>query len=475
MTLKRSAPPPRRQKTPSSKSEAGKGRKVKRPSSAGVAGRPGLPARRLAHEILVQVTVEKQLLDQALAAAFDSPIGRALEGRDKAFARLLVVTVLRRHGELSAVLNSYLERPLAKQRTKVWLILLSGAAQLLLLDVKPHAAIGLSVDLCRISAATRGFDRLINAVLRRTSETGADVLKTLDGKVLNFPRWLMTALVETYGDTLAKDMASASLQEPGLDLSAKGDPAALADKLSGTLLPTGSVRLTTQGRIEDIAGYADGEWWVQDAAAALPARFLGNVKGQMVADLCSAPGGKTLQLAACGADVVSVDISKGRMKRVRENLQRCGLSARMTVQDALTWRPADLFDAVLLDAPCTATGTLRRHPDILHHAAKSELEGLTSLQAQLLEQAAAMVKPGGLLVYSTCSLLRAEGEEQIAAFLGSHPHFSRQRIIADEAGVPVLWLTSDGDLRTLPQYPVRDDPPVSGLDGFYAARLQRLS
>jgi 16S rRNA (cytosine967-C5)-methyltransferase len=419
--------------------------------------------------------VEHVLLDQALTAAFDSPIGRSLDGRDKAFARLLVVTVLRRHGELAAVLNHYLERPLAKQRTKVWLILLAGAAQLLLLDVKPHAAISLSVDLCRISPATRGFDRLINAVLRRTSETGSEVLSGLEGAVLNSPPWLTAALVETYGDGPARQIIEASLQEPGLDLSAKGDAKALADRLEGMLLPTGSVRLRSAGRIEELTGYADGDWWVQDAAAALPAQFFGAVDGKRVADLCSAPGGKTLQLAALGADVVSVDISKARLKRVHENLKRCGLQAKVEAQDVLTWQSETPFDAVLLDAPCSATGTLRRHPDILHHAEKSQLGDLLSLQASLLKQSAALVKPGGLLVYCTCSLLTVEGEAQVADFLSSHSNFVRQPIVAGEAGVPGSWLTGDGDLRTLPHFTVNEEPPVSGLDGFYTARLKRLN
>ena len=412
---------------------------------------------------------------RSLDEAFDAAASRSgtLEPRDRALARLIVLTVLRRKGELQAVINSFIEKPLPASAGGLWPILLSAAAQLLMLDTPPHAAISLAVDQCRADRKARHFDRLTNAVLRRVAATGKDSLATLDPVEVNVPSWLRGRWVAAYGAELAREIAAASLREAPLDLSVKDDPAAWAERLGGLLLPTGTVRLTRAGRVEDLEGYADGAWWVQDAAAALPARLLGNVAGLRVADLCAAPGGKTAELASAGAQVTAVDQSPARLSRLSENLARLSLSAEIVEADVTAWEPDRTFDAVLLDAPCSATGTIRRHPDILHLKRKDDTTERVALQHRLLDAAARLVRPGGLLVFCTCSLEPEEGPAHIARFLAEMPGFVREPVAADEAGIDGAWLTPDGDLRTLPCHLPLSDPALSGLDGFYAARLRK--
>ena len=264
----------------------------------------GLAARQLAASAIFAVLDQRRSFDEAFLRAADAA---KLAPRDRAFARAIATTVLRRRGEIKAVLSKFLEKPLPAKEGKLEAILLSAAAQLLFLKTPPHAAISLAVDQCRADPSTGRFAKLTNAVLRRVSEQGEEILTTLDAVELNIPEWLMARWRDAYGEDIARQIAEASLQEPPLDLTVKGgDAAEWAETLSGIVLSTGSVRLTEAGRIEDIAGYEQGEWWVQDAAATLPARILGQVKGLDIADLCAAPGGKTAQLASAGANVVAV-------------------------------------------------------------------------------------------------------------------------------------------------------------------------
>jgi 16S rRNA (cytosine967-C5)-methyltransferase len=413
----------------------------------------------------------------ALDEAFDWASGKvgALEPRDRGLARLIVLTVLRRKGELEAVVSSFLEKPLPADSGRLWSILLSAAAQLLLLDTPPHAAISLAVDQCRDDRKAYRFDRLTNAVLRRVSTSGREVLAGVDPVLVNMPAWLLARWTEAYGEDLARDIAAASLREATLDLSVKADAEGWAERLGGGVLSNGSVRLPRVGHVEDLAGYADGAWWVQDAAATLPARLLGAVAGRDVADLCAAPGGKTAQLAAAGANVTAVDQSSQRLQRLNENLTRLSLQANVVEADVATWEPGRLFDAVLLDAPCSATGTIRRHPDILHLKRKDDTSDRVALQTRLLDHAARLVRPGGTLVYCTCSLEPEEGASQIARFLSMNSDFMRAPIEAGETGIDRSWLTPEGDLRTLPCHLANPDPGLSGLDGFYAARLVRAA
>lgn len=462
-------PPPRRpdSKKPRPARHAGENAPSARPRPAGYG------ARQLAVYCLSAIIDRGHGLEEA----FDWASGKvgALEPRDRALARLIVLSVLRRKGELEAVVSSFLEKPLPADSGRLWSILLSAAAQLLLLDTPPHAAISLAVDQCRDDRNAYRFARLTNAVLRRVSTSGKEVLGRVDPVSANVPSWLLARWVEAYGETLARDIAAASLREAALDLSVKSDAEAWAERLGGTVLSNGSVRLARSGHVEDLAGYAEGAWWVQDAAASLPVRLLGAVAGRDVADLCAAPGGKTAQLAAADAKVTAVDQSSHRLQRLNENLTRLALAADVVEADIATWEPGRLFDAVLLDAPCSATGTIRRHPDILHLKRKDDTSDRVALQAKLLGHAARLVRPGGILVYCTCSLEPEEGAAQITRFLAANGEFSRVPIAAGEAGIDDSWLTSEGDLRTLPSHLAGPDPALSGIDGFYAARLLRAS
>ena len=436
-----------------------------RPKSAGFA------AREVAAASLASILDRGRPLDDA----FEAAIARCgpLEARDRAFARLVVMTVLRHRGELESVVNAFLERPLPADSGRLWPILLSASAQLLMLETPPHAAISLAVDQCRADPKARRFDKLANAVLRRVAATGKDVRATLDPIAANIPPWLLGRWRGTYGEALAREIAAASLTEAALDLSVKSDAEAWARRFGGVVLPTGTVRLNRAGagRIDQMPGFADGAWWVQDAAAALPARLLGPVAGRDVADLCAAPGGKTAELAAAGARVTAVDQSPPRLARLRENLARLKLDAEIVEADVLAWDPGRTFDAVLLDAPCSATGTIRRHPDILHLRRKDDTSTRVALQGKLLDRAARLVAPGGRLVYCTCSLEPEEGEAQVARLLEANRELSRLPIAPGEAGIDAAWITPAGDLRTLPCHLASPEPGLSGLDGFYAARL----
>lgn len=437
--------------------------------------RAGLGARYLAVKLLDAVLARNQPLDQVWAKTTQAPEFKALEARDRGFVRLLVATSLRRQGELEAVLARFIEKPLPADKGRLWSILLIGAAQLACLDMPAHAVVDLSVELVRRDRQARRFYKLTNAVMRRVSEQGQSILAGLDAVELNVPGWLRARWEKTYGVERARAIAAASLKEAPVDLTLlpAADAAEWATKLSGTLLPTGSIRLSQGGGLEDLPGYAEGMWWVQDAAAALVSRAFGDVSGLDVADLCAAPGGKTASLASRGATVTAVDISEGRVARLKGNLQRLHLQADIVVADIAAWEPGRTFDAVLLDAPCSATGTIRRHPDLLRQKSDADIARLAALQAQLLEKAQSLVRAGGLLVYSTCSLEPEEGEEQIAQFLSVHPDFRRDPIVATDIGALPQWITSDGDLRTLPDALPLDPPELSGIDGFYVARLRK--
>jgi 16S rRNA (cytosine967-C5)-methyltransferase len=428
----------------------------------------GLLAREAAVRLVNAVVNQGHSLDGAIAKEFQRS---QLEPRDRGLARLIAATVLRRFGQLDALLNSYLEKPLPKKQGTLWPILLSGAAQLLFLDTPPHAAVGLAVEQARRDRNAARYDKLVNALLRRVTREGAATLAAQDAVALNIPAWLMQRWSNAFGADAARRIAAASLIEAPLDITVKADPEAWTEKLGGTLLPTGTVRIAAGGRVEALPGFDEGAWWIQDAAAALPARLLGDVNGKSVADLCAAPGGKTAQLAAAGGQVTSVELAGLRLQRMRSNLERLHLDAKLVEADVSTWAPGRTFDAVLLDAPCTATGTIRRHPDIVRLKRPEDVAALADIQSKLLDNAAALVAPGGTLVYCTCSLESDEGPRQVERFLEHHPRFKRAPIAVGELGIEAEWLTADGDLRTLPFHLPGPRPELSGMDGFYAARL----
>ena len=424
----------------------------------------GLHARQLASHLLKAVLRTRQPFDEAFAASATKPAFSGLAFRDRAFAYAIAATALRRLGQIEDMLGRFLEKPLPADAFEARFILIAGVAQLAFMEVAPHAAIGLAVEQAKEARATRHLSGLVNAVLRRVSENWAAIAAQQNAAALNTPDWLWQRWVRHYGEDTASRIAAAHLEEPALDLTAKADPALLAARLSGSLLPWGTVRLSVKGRIEDIEGYDEGAWWVQDAAAAIPALLLGDVAGQAVADLCAAPGGKTAQLAARGARVTAVDISASRIRRLRENLARLNLEAETVQASASEWTPPERFDAILLDAPCSATGTIRRNPDILYLKSEADIAALASVQARLLDRALDFLKPGGQLVYATCSLEPEEGEEQIRALLTRRADIALVPIDAGERNIPPEAITPQGLLRTLPFH-------AGGMDGFFAARL----
>jgi len=422
-------------------------------------GKAGLAARRAALSILAAVLAEARPFDDALMR--DSAGG--LEARDRAFVTALVQTSLRRKGECDAVVAGFLTKKLPRKSGSAALILLMGAAQLLYLEAPPHAVIDLAVTLAREDRDARHFSGLINAVLRKVA--GA---RPIGKPHLNVPHYLWRRWMQNYGKKTAHEIAAAHTVPAPLDLSVKADPEKWADVLGGSVLPTGSIRLKErQAAIDALAGFSDGAWWVQDAAAALPARLLGDVAGKSVLDLCAAPGGKTAQLAALGAEVTALDQSPTRMERVSENLDRLKLKAELHVGDALDFSDR-LFDAVLLDAPCSATGTIRRHPDLPYIKSDAQITELVAVQERLLDHAASLVAAGGSLVYCSCSLEPEEGEGQIERFLARYPGWARRPVGPEAIAGEVQFITAAGDLRTLPSMNIGAD---QGLDGFYAARL----
>ena len=431
---------------------------------------PGLAARRIAADILDGVLRRKIALDEQLSGKGAHPGLAALPERDRALARRLIATVLRRLGTLRHLLAGFLERgcPAGAPRTET--ILFIGAAQILWLDVPDHAAVDLAVRLAQADRRAARYAGLVNAVLRQIAQDGTARLREIDAVALDTPDWLLRRWTRSYGRATARAIAEANGHEPALDLSVKSDATTWAARLHGRLLPTGTVRTLAQGAVPLLPGFAEGAWWVQDAAAALPARLLGDMRGRTVADLCAAPGGKTAQLAQAGAQVTAVDRSGPRLERLRENLARLQLPAEIVAADVAEWQGGP-FDAVLLDAPCSSTGTIRRHPDIPWLKSEADLTALVALQRRLLDRAIALIKPGGTVIYCVCSLEPEEAEAQIDALLGREPRVARQPIAADEVFGSAEFITPAGDLRTLPMQLADPDPRWGGLDGFYAARL----
>ncbi len=423
-----------------------------------------LDARGLAAEWLDQVLAKRRPLDEVMEAL---PGDSAMNARDRAFATLLCLTALRRLGQIDDMIGRCLERPLPKRASGAQLALRLGAAQLLFLETPPHAAVDTTVKLA-VARGAGAYRKLVNAVLRRLGREGADWRNSQDAARLNTPDWLWQSWSEAYGEATARAIAEVHLNEPPLDLTAKGDPAAIAEPLAASLLATGSLRRNAGGRVDQLPGFEAGDWWVQDAAAALPARLLGAGPGDTVIDLCAAPGGKTAQLAAAGARVIAVDRSRSRLTRLRQNLDRLGLDAETVEADAATWRPPEPASLVLLDAPCTPTGTIRRHPDIAHLKTPEDVARATAAQDRLLANAAAMLAPGGTLVYAVCSLQPEEGPACTTAFLDSNPEFAGISIQAADIGGFGEAITPAGELRTLPSQLSSE----GGWDGFYAARLR---
>ncbi len=418
---------------------------------------PELASRVAALNVFQGVVIDRRAVDDT----FDTAV-KDLAPRDRAFVRMLVATTLRRLGQIDAALADFIDR---QPPEVVRDIMRLGAAQLLFLGTPPHAAVATTVGLVR----ARGMDRLaglVNAVMRRVADKGVELVSEQDAGRLNTADWLWQSWARTYGADVSSQIAFAHLTEPPLDLSLKDATSAeaWAQKLDATLLPTGTLRRFEHGRVTELEGFSEGAWWVQDAAAALPARILlhalKGVESPTVIDLCAAPGGKTAQLAAAGCKVTSVDLAADRLRLLTENMARLNLPGDVVTADAVSWRPAEKVDAVLLDAPCSATGTLRRHPDLPHLKQSADIAGFAENQRRLIAAALEMVKPGGFLLYSVCSLQPEEGQA-IAATVGDKA--TRVPITADAVGGLAQLLTPEGELRALPCYLAEQ----GGMDGFY--------
>src|SRR5450432_881607 len=433
---------------------------------------PGLAARRIAADILDGVLHKHRTLDDLLDGAAAPPGLKALADRDRALMRRLVATILRRLGTLGHVLSRLLDRGIPTDAPRAQSALLIGAAQILWMDVPDHAAVDLSVRLVQSDRRAAKYAGLVNAVLRRCAREGQPLIDEVKSETLDLPPWLLARWIAHYGEATARDIAIAIGHEPSLDITVKSDATQWATRLHGETLPTGSVRTLLQGSVTMLPGFAEGQWWVQDAAAALPVRLFGDVAGKTIADLCAAPGGKTAQLAQAGSRVTAIDRSPGRMARLRDNLARLSLEAETVVADAAEW-PGENggFDGVLVDAPCASTGTIRRHPDVAWLRQEADIGALMALQKRLLHKAVALLRPGGTLVYCTCSLEPEEGEQAVSALLAAESAVRRVPIGANEVAGLSEIVTAEGDLRTLPCHLPHQDPRLSGLDGFYAARL----
>lgn len=431
------------------------------PAAEAPAGRPHA-ARIEALRLLAGVLEGGRPLSELTAE------GAELSPAQRAAALARASETLRRLGQADAVLSRFLRRsppPAARHALRL------AAVEMLALGEAAHAAADGAVAAVRAQKGGERLTGLVNAVARRLGEEGPAIWQARDAARDSMPGWLRGRLSSAWGGAAAGRIARAHLARPPLDLTPK-DPAqaeALAQALGAERLPTGSLRLKARGAVTALPGFEAGEWWVQDAAAALPARMLGDVAGLRVLDLCAAPGGKTLQLAAAGARVTALDVSEPRLARLRENLARTGLSAEIVTADALDWTPEAAFDAVLLDAPCSATGTARRHPDVPHLRESLDLKRLTALQDALLDRAFGWLAPGGRLVFATCSLLPEEGERRMDAFLDRTPQAAPLPAEPAALGVPADWIDAAGRLRTRPDF----WPERGGLDGFFAAALRR--
>ena len=433
---------------------------------------PGLMARVAAALVLQDIVGKGHTLEERFSPGAVPNRLQPLDPRDQALTRCIVTAALRRLGTLRHAISGLLENGLPRQAPELEWALVVGAAQILLLDVPDHAAVDLAVRAVRLDRRSAPFAALCNAVLRNIARGRDAILAASDPLDHDVPGWLAQRWRKTYGEAGARAIAAANREEPTLDVTVKADAAAWATRLGGRVLPTGSIRLATHEAIESLPGYDDGAWWVQDAAAAIPATLLKAEPGQRVADFCAAPGGKAAQIAAAQARLTAIDRSAERLKRLSANFERLGLTADLLVADATGLRTPP-FDAVLLDAPCLGTGTLRRHPDIAWTKRPGDLASLVALQTRLLDQAVELTRPGGTIVYCTCSIEPEEGEAQIAALLRRNPDVMRWPIAVEEVGGLDEILNAQGEMRSLPSHLPDPEPRFAGLDGFFAVRLKR--
>lgn len=423
-------------------------------------------ARDFAIEILRDVVHRRLALDERFERLALEEEYLALSSSDRGLVRAIATSAVRGLGVIRKTMTERLREGMPTGAGNLETVLIAAIAQILFLDVPDYAAVDTAIAKLRLDVRADRYVRLANALLRGIARDKAAILASVDPLHDNTPGWLATRWSNAYGEDIARAIAAAHLREPPLDLSVKNDAAQWAERLGAVVLPSGSLRLAGAGLVTAMDGFAEGAWWVQDAAAALPARMLAPQPGERILDLCAAPGGKTAQLAAAGASVVAVDRSAPRLQRLAANLERLRLAAEVHTMDALAYAGGP-FDAILLDAPCSATGTVRRHPDVAWSKTLADVATLAALQTRLLDHAWTLLKPGGRLIYATCSLEPEEGERQIDAFLDRTADAALVRVEAAMLGGVAEWLDSAGRLRALPSHL----GAAGGCDGFFAAKL----
>ena len=434
--------------------------------------RTGLVARKVATQILTRVVDDARNLDALCDEVHGLSAYRALIAKDRAMIRAILMISLRRRVQIEAVLKKTMDRKPPKRAR--WLIhsLHVAIAQILFMDIPDSAAVNLGVTAIAEDKRTTRFKNLANAVLRRvTNEKEALLQSTANGKI--FPDWLAKQIRSDYGKAKLEDISKMLLLESQLDVTAKSNQQEWVKKLDGRLLETGTIRISSKTPVSQMEGFGEGEWWVQDAAASIPANLLGDVSGKSVLDLCAAPGGKTAQIAARCGNVTALDISAPRLNRLQENLDRLKLKVNLVEADILEWQCPQPFDAVLLDAPCSSTGTIRRHPDIMWTKTRDDIDTLAKLQYQLILKAKHFVRPGGILVFSNCSLLKSEGENLLAQVMKECDDL--KLLPLDKQEFPHLgeFINGQGAIRTLPYHLPCEEAGDGGLDGFFACRFEK--
>jgi len=456
-----------------SEGETGQGSRPKRktPATIEAEGKPGLEARRTAARLLGAVIDAHTPLDALTDNEHGHPQYLALEPRDRALVRAILASALRHRCTIEKLIGRRLDRPLPPNAHSLSHILHVGAAQILFLDVPDSAAVDLAVTQAKADPRAARFSNLVNAVLRNIARRKHELAKALE-TTQDAPAWFAGRLKEIYGREETDTILKAHRVEAPIDFTVKSDPALWAERLGGRVLPNGSVRLDRlSASVPDLPGFSEGAWWVQDAAATLPARLLGDIEGLWVADLCAAPGGKTAQLALEGAKVTAVDLSASRLKRLKSNLDRLSLSAEIVRADVLKWEPERKFDAVLLDAPCSSTGTVRRHPDVPWTKTPEDVAKLADLQRRLLAHALTLIHPSGMVVFSNCSLDPSEGEELVQELLAKRSDVAVDPILPEELPGAEHFVTAEGFLRTTPAL-TGAEGQLDNIDGFFAARLR---
>ncbi|MBD9448818.1 RsmB/NOP family class I SAM-dependent RNA methyltransferase [Rhizobium sp. RHZ01] len=458
----------------------GKKKPFRKPKSSNpgvVAGpaKPGFQVRAAAAKILAAVVDRKLSLDGAVDNEHGNPAYKALNEGDRALVRAILNTTLRHLPRIDAAISRLLESPLPEGARALHHVLAIAAAQILYLDVPDHAAVDLAVEQSNQDPRNRRFAKLVNAVLRRLGREKDQILAEI-ATIPVMPEWFLQRLEKAYGKERAQSISESQLEPAAIDLTVKADAQRWAERLGGFALPTGGVRLAAfEGSIPSLEGFSEGDWWVQDAAASIPAQLFGDLTGKRVADLCAAPGGKTAQLVLAGGDVTAVEQSENRIKRLRANLDRLGLKAETVASDLTKYEPAELFDAILLDAPCSSTGTTRRHPDVLWAKGPEDIAKLAALQERLLRHAITLLKPDGTIVFSNCSLDPAEGEDVVARVLSDTPSVERAAVDPERWPGLEAAISALGEFRTTPDMLEVPAGFAGGLDGFYAVVMRRVA